>query len=71
MSNYFNGDIPKNNEDDSVINPISRIIKYYDAIFDKLQFYFTERWISVGVLSFFYIIRLFITQGKYIQIDKK
>jgi hypothetical protein len=71
MSNYFNGDIPKNNEDDSAINPISRMFKYYDAIFDKLQFYFMERWVSVGVISFLYIIRLQITQGKYFCLEKK
>ena len=64
MSTYFNGDIPKNNEDDSSINPISRFLRYYDAIFDKIQFYFTERWASVGILSFLYILRLFMTKGK-------
>ena len=63
MSTYFNGDIPNDKEDDS-INPISRFLRYYVAIFDKIQFYFIERWVSVGVLSILYIFRLIYTRGK-------
>ena len=64
MSTYFNGDPPKDGEDDSSINPLSRLCRYYDAVFDKIQFYFIERWVCVGILSFFYLLRLYITQGK-------
>ena len=63
MSNYFNGD-PKDQKDESLINPISRFLIYYDAVFDKLQFYFMERWVSVGILSIFFMLRLYLTQGK-------
>lgn len=64
MSTYFNGDNPTFDEDkESAINPISRFIKYYNAIFDKIQFFLWERWLFVGALSFFYIIRLILTQG--------
>ena len=63
MSTYFNGDIPKEGADES-INPISRFLRYYDAVFDKLQFYFIERWVSIGILSVLFMLRLYITQGK-------
>lgn len=65
MSTYFDGEIPKKNQEDYSINPISRIFNYYDAIFDKIQFYFTERWVTVAILSLLYILRLIYTQGKY------
>jgi hypothetical protein len=64
MSTYFEGEALKKNQEDFAINPISRIFNYYDAIFDKIQFYFTERWATVGILSILYILRLFYTQGK-------
>ena len=63
MSTYFNGDVKKNQEDNSSVNPISRFIQHYNAVFDKIQFYLYERWISVGILSFLYIFRLIYTQG--------
>jgi len=65
MSTYFNGENTSFDENtSSTINPISRFITYYNAIFDKIQFFLCERWLFIGVLSFFYIIRLILSQGK-------
>jgi len=64
MSTYFNGENTSFREEDKLsINPITRFISYYNALFDKIQFYLCERWLFVGALSFFFIIRLIITQG--------
>jgi len=66
MSTYFNGENPSLSEEDKgSINPITRLINYYNAIFDKIQFFLCERWLFVGALTFFYIIRLILTQGKF------
>ncbi len=70
MSTYFNGENASfGDENKASINPISRFITYYNAIFDKIQFYLCERWLFVGALSFFYIIRLILTQGKNLIFD--
>jgi hypothetical protein len=66
MSTYFNGDNISFDEDkESTINPLNKFIKHYNAIFDKLQFFLWERWLFIGAISFFFIIRLIQTQGKY------
>lgn len=67
MSTYFNGEnVDENfNKDNSSINPFTRLITYYNALFDKIQFYFCERWLAVGALALFYTIRLLLTKGKF------
>jgi len=64
MSTYFNGENASfGDEKESSINPVTRFLNYYNAIFDKIQFYLCERWLFVGALTFFYIIRLILTKG--------
>lgn len=65
MSTYFNGENPNLKDEDDSISPIARFAKYYNAIFDKIQFFLIERWLAVGALSLFFIIRLLITQGNF------
>ncbi len=63
MSTYFKDD--QADVDSSNSGVFGKMSLYYQAITDKLQFYKTGRWIAVGVVMIFYIIRLFITKGKH------
>jgi hypothetical protein len=61
MSTYFKND--SDGESTSSISGLNKILKYFEVINDKLQFYKYERWVAVGVLLIFYIIRLLLTGG--------
>jgi len=63
MSTYFKDEA---SETDSTSQGLfGKLSLYYQAISDKLQFYKRERWVVVGVVGVFYIIRIFITKGKF------
>lgn len=68
MSNYFKeNDINSFNygSDSSGKNIFHKFQLYYNAINDKLQYYKSERWISIAVLVLLYLIRILYTQGSY------
>jgi hypothetical protein len=62
MSNYFKDDLLNENQKENE-NIITKAYNYVQTINDKVQFFKKERWIVVGLLVFFYLIRLFITGG--------
>jgi|LauGreDrversion4_2_1035121.scaffolds.fasta_scaffold1762818_1 hypothetical protein len=62
MSNYFKDDLLNENQKGNE-NIITRVYNYLQAFNDKVQFFKKERWIVVGLLVVFYLIRLIITGG--------
>lgn len=69
MTSYFKDD--QNDYGDKTSGGLlDRIFLYQQAFSDKLQFYKTHRWISVGVMAVLFMIRLFITKGKKIILNK-
>lgn len=66
MSTYFKNDLDERSS--SSEGGFQKIMLYFQAINDKVQFFKRERWIAVGVLAFFYFIRLIMTGGKIYSI---
>jgi hypothetical protein len=63
MSNYFKDDLLNENQKENE-NIITKAYNYIQTINDKVQFLKKERWIIVGLLVVFYLIRLFMTGGR-------
>ena len=61
MSTYFKEDFSAEHRENE--NLFTKASNYIQALNDKLQFFKKERWIAVGFIIFFYIIRLIMTGG--------
>jgi hypothetical protein len=59
MSTYFK----EIETDDNSGNIFYKIWRYYQSFNDKIQFFRKERWISIGVLSLIFLLRIFLTEG--------
>lgn len=62
MSTYFK-DEQTNGFDKESEGFFGKIGLYHQAFSDKLQYFKKQRWIAVGVLTVFYMIRIFVTKG--------
>jgi len=62
MSTYFK-DEQTNGLDNESEGFFGKMGLYYQAFSDKLQYFKKQRWIAVGILTVFYLIRLFVTKG--------
>ena len=65
MSNYFNEGEKSAFTQKHELSKYQHIMKYFQALQDKILIYKIERWIAVGVLFVIYILRMVLTGGYF------
>jgi hypothetical protein len=63
MSMYFKDDELSARAGGGDNSFLTKVNLYYNAISDKVQFYKHERWIGIGILGLFFVLRIFMTGG--------